>query len=331
MDKRKIIFDVDTGSDDAVMLILGLLSPEFDVVGISTVNGNREVKLTTDNTLRVIDMLGSKVPVYKGCEYPMVATLTPHRKPGVPRREGSFSGTRSLIHGDHLPLPEPTTKEQDLNAVSWLIDVLMKSDGDITLVPVGPFTNIAMAMRAEPRIIPKIKEIMLMGGGYLVNNISSMAEYNVWIDPESLEIVLQSGCKITMVPLDATHQAYLTLEEAKEMRTYGTPAADAVASFIEQRTKGYATDLDMLEAGGAPIHDALCVAALLDPSVLVDVRHVNCHVDISGGVADGMTCLDMRLRNDLPEGPNCYFAMGADRDKFSKIVRDILKRNQLQK
>ena len=105
MDKRKVILDVDTGADDAVAIMLALLAPELEVIGICSVNGNREVKLTTDNTLRVKALMGSDVPVYRGCEYPMVATLTPGRKPGIPHREGEMTGVRSLVHGDHLPLP----------------------------------------------------------------------------------------------------------------------------------------------------------------------------------------------------------------------------------
>ena len=112
---RKVILDVDTGSDDAVAIITALLSPEeFDVLGICTVNGNREVRLTTDNTLRVLDLLGMpQIPVFKGCEFPMVSTLKPGRKPNIPWREGMMTGIEALVHGDHLEIPETDLKEQD--------------------------------------------------------------------------------------------------------------------------------------------------------------------------------------------------------------------------
>ena len=164
-----------------------------------------------------------------------------------------------------------------------------------------------------------------MGGGYLVNNTTPMTEYNVWVDPESLEVVLQSGCKVTLVPLDATHECYLTVEDAADLRALGNKAADAVATLIEQRTKGYSMDADMKAYQGAPIHDALAVCALLDPTVLTDVRPVCCHVDISVGYADGQTCLDLRARVDKEE-PNCFFAFHADRDKFAAMLKNILAR-----
>jgi len=333
--KRKVIMDVDTGSDDAVAIISAMMSPEFDVIGLCTVNGNRAVELTTLNTLRVAELLNSDVPVYKGCEYPMVATLDPRRKPNIPWREGDMARINpllDLIHGDHLPLPGPTwKKEEKISAVAYYLDVLLNTQEKITLVPVGPLTNVAMAMRADSRICENIEEIMIMGGGYLVNNAwGGMAEYNIWVDPEAAEVVMQYaeayGIKVTWVPLDATHEAYLTLDDAAEIRKIGTPIADAVASFIEKRTSGYAKDGDMKEMAAAPIHDALAVMALLDPEVLVDVRHVNLHVDYAGGKSDGQTGLDMRELITKP-APNCYFAMHANREKFRDMLLAILKRN----
>ena len=324
---RKVILDVDTGSDDAVAIITALLSPEeFDVLGICTVNGNREVRLTTDNTLRVLDLLGMpQIPVFKGCEFPMVSTLKPGRKPTIPWREGMMTGIEALVHGDHLEIPETDLKEQDTCAVSWLVDTLLHTKEKITLIPVGPLTNIAMAMRVDARICENIEEIMIMGGGFITNNSSAVSEYNIWVDPEAMEVVLQSGCKITLVPLDATHEAYLTVKDAEVLRSYGTKTADAVAAIIEKRSRGYANDVDMKEYAAAPIHDALAVCALIDPTVLVDVEHVNCHVDIAAGYADGQTCLDRRMRT-TKDGPNCYFAMHADREKFKDMILAIMKK-----
>ena len=132
--RRKLILDVDTGSDDAMAMIAAMMSPEFEVIGVCSVNGNREVKLTTLNTLRVMELLDSNVPVYRGCEYPMVSTLD--RKPMLPYREGDLDGTDiGVIHGDHLPLPGPTwRKEEDLNAVSYYVKTLRETKEKITLV-----------------------------------------------------------------------------------------------------------------------------------------------------------------------------------------------------
>ena len=348
-DKRKIIMDVDTGSDDAIALVMSMLDENFDLLGICSVNGNIEVKLTTDNSLRVVECCDkqNEVKVYKGADLPIASTLLPwtaqstgiqseiclqtgERRPN-PRREGTRAGNQE-VHPEHLPLPAPTTKEADQSAVVWLIETLMASeDGEVTLIPVGPLTNIALAIRSDPRICKKIREIVIMGGGHLVNNSSPAAEFNIWVDPEAMEIVLQSGCKVTMVPLDATHQAYITAEESKRIRAIGTKPAILVADLIEQRTVGYArSDAEMRDLKGAPIHDALAVCAVLHPEVLKNVLHCNCHVDISRGWAYGETIIDRRIRVN-PEPLNCYFALGADRDMFYNWVVEVLEKDKARR
>ncbi|MCI8453089.1 MAG: nucleoside hydrolase [Lachnospiraceae bacterium] len=343
-EKRKIIMDVDTGSDDAIALVMAMLDEQFDLLGICSVNGNIEVKLTTDNSLRVVECCDKQdsVKVYKGCDYPMVSTLMPWtpQSTGIrsegsantpmpnPRREGTRAGDKE-VHPEHLPLPEPKICEAKESAVVWLINTLLAAeDGEITLIPVGPLTNIAVAMRADPRIIPKIKEIVIMGGGHLVNNSSPASEFNVWVDPEAMEVLLHSGCKITMVPLDATHAAYITVEESKRIREIGTKPATLVADLIEQRTIGYAqNDAEMKALKGAPIHDALAVCAVLHPEVLKNVLHCNCHVDISRGYAYGQTIIDRRERVH-PEPLNCYFALDADREMFYNWMIDVLEKDK---
>ena len=346
-EKRKIIMDVDTGSDDAIALVMSMLDEHFDLLGICSVNGNIEVKLTTNNSLRVVECCDKQdeVKVYKGCDYPMVSTLMPWtpqstgiRSEGAindlrpnPRREGTRAGHKE-VHPEQLPLPEPKICEAKDSAVVWLINTLLDSeDGEITLIPVGPLTNVAVAMRADPRIIPKIKEIVIMGGGHLVNNSSPASEFNIWVDPEAMEVLLHSGCKITMVPLDATHAAYITVEESKRIRDIGTKPAILVADLIEQRTIGYAqNDAEMKALKGAPIHDALAVCAVLHPEVLKNVLHCNCHVDISRGYAYGQTIVDRRERVN-PEPLNCYFALNADREMFYNWVVDVLEKDKARR
>ncbi len=190
----KVILDVDTGTDDAIAIMLALLSPELDVIGICSVNGNRGIEFTTENTLRVVEYLGAaQVPVHRGCVLPMVSTLSPGRRINIP-----YTGPEDPednVHGDYVDLPPATIKPAPGNAVSWLIDTLMESEGDITLVPVGPLTNIAMALRAEPAIAEKIKQIVLMGGGCREANITPSAEFNFWIDPEAANIVTSRWCR----------------------------------------------------------------------------------------------------------------------------------------
>ena len=329
-EKMKVILDCDTGSDDAVAILTAILSPRIDLLGISTVAGNKEINFTTDNTLRVVDMLRSDTPVYRGCHTSMVAKLLPSRHgdysgmTGVSAEKKDEKGEVISYHHDCLPMPAPTSTEQPEHGVWWLIDTLMKSEGDITLIPTGPLTNIGMALRLEPRIAGKIKQIIFMGGGFKVFNATSAAEFNIWADPEAAQIVLTSGVgRITMVPLDATHQANFTREDEKELRAVGTPLAIAVADLLDERITAYNAYQPQDLPDSAPLHDALCVAYLLDPQVLTDIRFMRVDVDMGGGFADGQTICDTRAFPDRPR--NCYVALGADRLRFSRMIIDTIR------
>ncbi len=277
MEKTKVILDVDTGSDDAIAIMMAVLHPDLDVLGITTVNGNKPLPNTTENTLRVIDLLGAgdKVPVYMGCADPMVAELTPdrHAESRQAPQKMEVGGEVVEYHSEYLDmLPPSTTKAQEKRAVPYLIDTLMASQGDITLIPVGPLTNIALAMRAEPRIKEKIKRIVIMGGGHNITNRTSAAEFNIWKDPEAAQIVLTSGCQVLLVPLDSTHAGDVTLAESRIIREMGTPVAVAVADLLDQRIKAYDMFQPQKIAGSTPPHDALVVASVIDPEVLRDVQ-----------------------------------------------------------
>lgn len=328
-EKRKIILDVDTGSDDAVAICAALLSEELEVLGICSVGGNVELKNTTDNTLRVVELCKRPdVPVYRGAELPLVSTLEPwsNQAQVLPNKEGTHDQDNA-VHTDHLPLPPTTLKAQDKSAAVWLIETLLSAgDGEITLVPVGPITNLALALRADPRIIPKIKEIVLMGGANNVYSPTQAAEFNVWCDPEALEIVLQSGVKITMVSLDATSHACLTWEQAKAIRDIGSPAALFCAELIEHRLRVSEAALAGGKMGvvGAALHDVLAVCAVLHPEVL-RTEHVSCHVDVGHGYAYGSTILNRNYKPiDMPK--NCWFAHSADTELFFGWLYETLKR-----
>lgn len=319
---QKVILDVDTGTDDAVAIMLAALSPDVELLGVCSVNGNRGIDFTTENTLRVVEYLGlqDRIPVYRGCSLPMVSTLTPGRRDGIPATGEMDSNN---IHGDYVELPPSTIHTQPEHAVFWLIDTLMKSDGDITLIPVGPLTNIAMALRIEPRIAQKIKQIVIMGGGYKEVNITPSAEFNFWVDPEAAKIVMDSGCDITVVPLDATHKAVLSLADADALESSGTPAGKATARFIRHRQAGYKVWQPMADIDTVPIHDALAVCAVIDPEVLQNVVHTYVDIDIAGGAADGMSICDVDKRYKDKQ-PNARVALSADKDRFSRMVKEIL-------
>ncbi len=330
MEKIKMILDVDTGSDDAIAIVSALLSPEIEVLGITTVTGNVNIENTTDNTLRVVQCCGKpEVGVYRGAALPMVSTLVPWGLQAAciprPNREpGALS-----VHPDHLPLPEASFKEQPKRAVSWIIDTLLaQEDNSVVLCPVGPMTNIGLALRADERIIKKIKKVVMMGGTHNMCAPTQAAEFNVWCDPEALEVVLQSGLEVTMVSLDATAFAMLNEEQAAAIRAVGTEPAKFVASMIENRLAASAAMKKEEENGdsnvGAAIHDALAVCAAVHPEVLTRVEHTSCHVDLGRGFAYGDTVIGRNYKMEtLPK--NCYYAWEADSGYFFNWLLDILK------
>ncbi len=328
-DKRKIILDVDTGSDDAIAIVCALLSKECDVLGICTVGGNVELKNTTDNTLRVVECCGRPdVGVYAGSALPLASTLIPWglQAAELPRVEGK-KNQDTAVHTDHLPLPATTLKARPECAAVWLISTLLAAeDNSVVLVPVGPITNLALALRADERIIPKISEIVLMGGTHDVYAPTQAAEFNVWCDPEALEIVLQSGIKTTMVSLDATSHALLNREQAAAVRAVGTPPALLVAELIEHRLHA-SEALGAVKGAsvGAAIHDALAVCAVLHPEVLTDVDFTSCHVDLGRGYAYGETVLSRNYKNGVTMPANCYYGRAADSDFFFNWMLSVLK------
>ncbi len=328
-EKKKLILDVDTGSDDAVAIVCALLSRECDVLGICTVGGNVELKNTTDNTLRTVECCGrGDVGVYMGSELPLVSTLVPWGLQALelPRREGT-ADQDAAVHTDHLPLPPTALKPRPESAAVWLINTLLaQPDQSVTLVPVGPITNLALALRADARIAPKIREIVLMGGSHDIYAPTQAAEFNVWCDPEALEIVLQSGIKTTMVSLDATSHALLNREQAAQIRAVGTRPALLVAELIEHRL--HASELMGSQKGasvGAALHDPLAVCAALHPEVLTDVEFTSCHVDLGRGYAYGETILSRNYKNGVVMPPNCRYAKSADSEFFFGWLLSVLK------
>ena len=308
----KIILDVDTGTDDAVALMAAALSLDLELVGATTVNGNTGIDSTTENTLRVFEWIGMpQVPVHRGMSRPLSRPQMTQVNPAA------------RIHGDLLDLPPATIKAQPGHAVDWLIDTLMASDGDITLVPVGPLTNIAMAIQKEPAILAKIPEIVIMGGAHDHGNSTASAEFNIWLDPEAARVVVNCGRPIRMVPLDATHLALVSTEDAEALRALGTPAGEAAARFVLKRIEGYDATQPMHRPGAAPVHDALAVCAIIDPSVIT-THFIPVDIETGGVLSDGRTVCDFRFRSGKPA--NVHFAMGADEAKFNRMLREILAR-----
>lgn len=321
MEKKKVILDVDTGTDDAIAIMTAVMSETLEVLGVCAVNGNRGIDFTTENTLRVIEYLGKDIPVFRGCSLPMVVSLTEGRREDIPYK--GPKDPQDNVHGDYIDLPPATIREQPVSAVRWLVDTLMASEGDITLIPVGPLTNIAMALRIEPRIAQKIKRIVIMGGGCREVNITPTAEFNFWIDPEAAKIVFDCGCDILVVPLDATHAAAVSIRTAEALERKGTKPATLTARIIRQRQNAYKHWQPMADINSVPVHDALAVCAVLDESILEPVVETYADVDIGKGAADGMSIFDLDNRYK-DRKKNVKVALGADPERFADMLLNIL-------
>lgn len=325
---RKLIMDVDTGSDDAIAMLVALLSAEeFEVLGICPVNGNLPLKNVIDNTLRVVDVcgVGDRIPVIPGCNTPMVATLDPNR----PKRRRSHQGTDEdgnpiTYHTPQLPLPDPISKPLDDHAPIWYVHTLMNQTEKVIIALLGPMTNLAMALRIEPRISEHIEEIVFMGGAHGNNNCTPAAEFNIFTDPEAAQIVFTSGIKLTMMPLDATYKANFRPRHIDFFKAWNTQVGDFLSAEVASRIKAYNIMQPLHEPDIAPFHDALTIAYLIDPTVITSIKHMRVDVDCSGGRADGRTICDTRYRPD--EEKNVYVCFDVDEEKYVNLLVSILDR-----
>jgi inosine-uridine nucleoside N-ribohydrolase len=313
---RKIILDVDTGTDDAVAIMLAALHPDLELVACTVVNGNTSVDHCTNNTLRVLDHIGFQhVPVYRGLDRPLVRRDLPK-----PRQEGDVG---SKMHGTALALPDSKRKAEAKGAIEFLVEMYRAATEEITLVPVAPLTNIAAALAVEPRLVDQIPQIVIMGGSHAFGNITAAAEFNIWADPESAAVVFNAGFKkITLVPLDATYKATFSKQDCTDLDNLGTPAGRAAAMLIGQRIKSYDEIQPLEVAGYTPVHDALAVAAVLDRS-LISTQYLHVDVETAGAITLGRTVIDTQFRGASRSRPaNCHVAFDADAIRFRALLKE---------
>jgi purine nucleosidase len=220
----KIIIDTDPGQDDAAAIMLALGSPEIDLLGITTVAGNVPLELTARNARIICEMSGrTDVKVFAGADGPLQGTQV----------------TAEHVHGrtglDGPELFEPSFPLQDGHAVDFIIDTLMEeASGTVTLCPIGPLTNIALALQKQPEIAGRIQQIVLMGGGYFAQgNVTPSAEFNIYADPDAAAIVFAAGSPIVMLPLDVTHKVLTTQPRIERIRAVGNRAALAMVKMLE--------------------------------------------------------------------------------------------------
>ncbi len=315
---QKLILDVDTGTDDAVAIMLAALHPAIDLVAVTTVNGNVGVQHCTDNTLRVLDHIGrSDIRVYEGADRPFV-------RRGVPVINRYEDGGEKY-HPEELPVPPARSKKADKTAVEFLIETYRAATDPIVLMPTGPLTNIAAALAADPAFVKRVPEIIIMGGGYAFGNVTATAEFNFWADAEAAARVLNAGFeKLTLVPLDATHEALMTYADCDRLGALGTPAGKATADIVGFRIGVHDKFQKMGEHGGsAPVHDAVCVAYLIDRSVLSTTRYF-VEVETASPLTVGTSIVDTQARSG--GRPNTALALHADARRFVDILAETFAR-----
>ncbi|MEN8658855.1 nucleoside hydrolase [Marivita sp.] len=312
MSPRKIIIDTDPGQDDAVAILLALASPDdLEVLGITAVAGNVPLPLTQKNARIICELAGkSDTLVFAGCDAPMARKLV----------------TAEHVHGktglDGPTLPDPTMPLQDEHAVDFIIETLRAQDeGTVTLCPLGPLTNIAVALNRAPDIADRIQEIVLMGGAYFeVGNITPAAEFNIYVDPEAAKVVFACGAPITVMPLDVTHKALVTSERNAAFRDLDTPVGRAVADMTDFFER---FDKEKYGSAGAPLHDPCVTAYLIQPD-LFSGRHINVEIETGSDLTLGMTVADWWGVTD--RAPNATFMGDINADGFFTLLTERLGR-----
>ncbi|WP_435769283.1 nucleoside hydrolase [Nocardioides sp. SYSU DS0651] len=303
-----VILDCDTGTDDAVAILLAALHPDLELLGVTTVWGNHDVRHTTDNTLRVLDLVGrGDVGVHPGRNAPV-----------RPRIEPLPSGRADLEPTIDLPAPVSAPAG---DAVDWLVETLRAAAEPVALVATGPLTNLAAALAADRRLVASVGRLVVLGGSHRRAGVTPYAERNVWCDPEAAGDVLAARWRdLLLVTMDATFAAPLTGADAARLRALGTPAAVAAASLVEQRIGWYRSDPAMAAAGGAPLHDPLAVAALVAPELLTVLR-AGVTVERSDPTTYGATRFTAEV--DDAKGAAAV-AVAADRVRYVDLLCSVL-------
>jgi len=279
MNPKRIIIDTDPGVDDALTFLLALASPEIQLEALTTVCGNIGIDKTTRNALSVLELAhASHIPVARGCAHPMLHTL---------------SNSGDAVHGTSgigkSILPEPKSQPVEQHAIDYLIERILAEPQQISLFTIGPMTNLALAIRKEPRIVPALKELVIMGGSLRAGgNITPQAEFNIHADPHAAHIVFHSGIPITLIPLDATYKCLLTSADIERLNKIKSP----IARFVGEATAVYMDFYKKYEGfDGCVLHDPLTLAVIIAPELFTfEDHHVD--VDISGGVSMGNTFAD---------------------------------------
>ena len=308
-DARTILLDCDPGHDDAVAIMLALGNPAINLAGITTVGGNQTIQKITRNAQSVLVKCGREdVPVHAGAHRPLV------RKVEVAEEIHGESGL------DGVELPKPSRPVRPGHGAQFIADTVMAAEpGEITLVATGPLTNLALAVRLEPDIVRRVREVVVMGGGYHEGNWTAVAEFNIWVDPEAARIVFEEDWPLTMVGLDLTHQALATAEVEAKIRDLDCDLGAWFLGLMGFFRKAYKEHQNFDDP---PVHDPCTIAYLIDPTT-VQTQKVPLAVETHGELTAGMTVADFRL--PAPEDCRHQVATTLDHERFWDLVVDAIR------
>jgi purine nucleosidase len=311
-ERRKIIIDTDPGQDDAAAIMLAFASPEeIDILGLCAVAGNVPLKLTSRNIRIICELCGrTDIPVFEGAERPLVrAPITAEHVHGSTGLDGPV-------------LDEPTMAAQKQHAVDFIIETLLREPaGTVTLCTLGALTNVALALQKAPEIASRVKEIVMMGGGFFEGgNITPAAEFNIYVDPQAADIVFRSGMPIVVMPLDVTHKLLTTKARVSRIREIGTRPAIAMAEMLEFFER---FDIEKYGSDGGPLHDPSVIAYLVKPE-LFQGRDCNVEIEISSELTMGMTVVDWWRVTERPA--NARVMRTVDADGFFELLSERFAR-----
>ena len=307
---KRIIFDTDPGIDDACAILLALASPELSVESLSIVHGNCSLGQATTNALAVLELANAThIPVAKGCELPLV-------QPSLLAPE---------THGEtglgYAKLSTPRVKPISQRGIDFLIEQILRSPGEITLLAIGPLTNVALAIRQEPRVVQALKEIIIMGGALRYEgNTTALAEFNTYVDPHAAHIVYHAGIPTTLVPLDVTYQCILTPGDVNRLLRTDSP----ITKFVADSTRFYMEFHDEYQKiEGCVINDPLALALTFAPE-LCTYQELPVDVDLSGGISMGKTVADFYNYGKKPA--NIRVALGVRARDFMDLFVERIER-----
>jgi len=310
---HRIIIDCDPGHDDMAAILLAASHPSIRIEAITSVCGNASVDNTTRNALRIVEAFGLDVPVYRGAQQPLL-----HRY----EFPAAFHGPTGLDSAG-VELPAPTRQAEPGHAVDAIIRLVEANPGEITLVVVGPMTNIALVLALRPDLAPAIKQIVFMGGSAGEGNVTPAAEFNIWADAEAARMVFRSGVPLVMFGLNATHQTLLRREDVAAVRA-AHPGPNPVADILDFYCGTYYRFAGA-DKPGAPLHDPCCIAWLIDPT-LFEIEQRPGEVIVSSDEAYGQTLIDLRPQDPAHDTriKNVGVAMKADAPRFAELVTQAM-------